>query len=119
MPRISYTNIVERLAEQRQSLTSPMRLPNENALAARFDVARDTIRRALKVLERQEGVVRRRRRGTFLQPLAAQPVQCRGQAIGFVPPWWADSTTAWYTSTVFEGISHWADEQACSLSVLH
>ena len=119
MSSLRYTDIVNKLAERRSLLLAPVRLPDEHELATEYGVARDTVRRALKVLEEQEAVVRRRRRGTFLQPLVAKPSACRGQAIGFVPPWWADSTTAWCTSTVFEGVSRWADEQGCSLSVLH
>lgn len=120
MTSVRYTQIVQMLLNQRRELKSPVRLPDEHTLAAQYSVARDTVRRALRVLEEQEAVVRRPRRGTYLQPLRVSIVESlKGKAIGFVPPWWADSTTAWHTSTVFEGISKWADEQACHISVLH
>lgn len=119
MSLLRYVDIVNQLTARRGLLIAPARLPDEHELANEYGVARDTVRRALKVLEEQEAVVRRRRRGTFLQPLVACPNVCRGHAVGFVPPWWADSTTVWCTSTVFEGVSRWADEQGCSLNVLH
>jgi len=120
MSTARYAQIAEKLLRQRTTLKEPVRLPDEHALAAEHNVARDTIRRALNILERQEAIVRRPRRGTYLQPANPSAVETlKGKAIGFVPPWWADSPTAWHTSTVFEGVSRWADAQACHISVLH
>ncbi|MFA9477641.1 GntR family transcriptional regulator [Phycisphaerales bacterium AB-hyl4] len=117
LPR--YIQIANDMIAKRPGLKRPMRLPDEHTLAAEHKVARDTIRRALKLLQQQEAVVRRPSRGTYLQPLISTATNLKGKAIGFVPPSWANSTTHWYTSTVFEGISKWADEQNCHISVLH
>ena len=114
-----YTQIIDRLSEKRQTLAAPLRLPVEEEMAVEHRVARDTIRRALKQLEEQGAVVRRRGRGTFLQPLRVPLTTLKGTSVGFVPPWWADSTSASFTSTVFEGVSRWADSEQCHLAVLH
>lgn len=114
-----YSRIAEDLMARRRELTSPLRLPAEQELADEHQVGRDTIRRALKVLEDQGAVTRRPGRGTYLQPSVPTTDNLKGKIVGFVPPWWADSTTAWFTSRVFEGVSRWADEHNCHLNVLH
>lgn len=48
------------------------RLPTENALSAEFGVARETVREALRGLEQDGLIVRRRRNGTFV---AKRPVR--------------------------------------------
>ncbi|MEX0775720.1 MAG: GntR family transcriptional regulator [Phycisphaeraceae bacterium] len=110
------------LSERRKGLAEPLRLPVEQAIAEEHSVARDTVRRALKLLEDRGAVTRRRGLGTFLQPLRAPLASLRGATVGFVPPWWVDSsggTGASFTSNVLEGVSRWADTQRCQLAVLH
>ena len=114
-----YMRVVDDLTVRRQSLGEPQRLPAESELAEQMEVGRDTLRRALKVLEEQGAVTRRRGRGTYLQPLVASIGSLAGKHVGFVPPWWADSSSAWFTSRVLEGVTRWADEHQCQLSVLH
>jgi GntR family transcriptional regulator, transcriptional repressor for pyruvate dehydrogenase complex len=46
-------------------------LPTERELAARFDVSRRALRRALSVLEREGRIWRRQGKGTFIAPAAA------------------------------------------------
>ena len=120
MPPAIYNNIVAKLQSQRESLHEPVRLPVERDLARELQVGRDTVRRALAVLERRGAVTRRRGSGTYLQPVRRAPVlDLRGSNVGFVPPHWAESMSSWYTSMVFEGIARWADENECHISVLH
>ncbi len=114
-----YVRVMDDLTGRRKGLGEPERLPAESELAAQMDVGRDTLRRALKVLEEQGAVTRRRGRGTYLQPLVASIGSLEGKNIGFVPPWWADSSSAWFTSRVLEGVTRWSDEHECHLSVLH
>ena len=114
-----YTRVAEALLARQRELSSPLRLPVEQELADQHQVGRDTIRRALQVLEKQGAVTRRRGRGTYLQPPAVRVESLTGKVVGFVPPWWADSTSAWFTSRVFDGVSRWADEHEAHLSVLH
>lgn len=113
-----YLEIVQRIEARRTDLTEPLKLPPEPKMAADYKIARDTLRRAMVLLQERGAVTRRRGRGTFLRPLHARPANARGNTIGFVPPWWAKSLNAWYTATLFDGISHWADENDCRLSVL-
>ena len=115
-----YSTIVEKLQGRRQSILEPMRLPIERELAKDLNVGRDTVRRALSELEKRGAVTRRRGKGTFLQPVKVLPNgSLKGANVGFIPPWWADSTSSWFTSTVFEGVARWADEHKCNISVLH
>lgn len=120
MMKARYQQIARHLDQQRDALRDALRLPEEHALAHQHGVARETIRKALKILENQGGVVRRQRRGTFLQPRwPPAATHLRGKTIGLIPPWWANSLSHWCTATVFDGISRWADEHACTISVLH
>lgn len=114
-----YLKIAEALQARRRTLASPQRLPDEFGMASEFNVGRDTIRRALKVLEENGAVTRRRGAGTLLHPVVAEGVGLEGKVVGIIPPWWADSTSAWFTSVVFEGLSQWAEEHCCLLTVLH
>jgi len=114
-----YELIATMLQEHRKGITKPMKLPSEEALAVKHNVARDTIRRALKVLEGHGEVTRHRGRGTFLLPDKISRTTLKGAGVGFIPPWWADSINTWYTSMVFGGICSWADEHDWHLSVLH
>lgn len=114
-----YMKVADDLMAKRRTLREPARLPVEQELAEAHRVGRDTIRRALKVLEERGAVTRRRGSGTYLQPVVPAVGSLDGKTVGFVPPWWADSITAWFTSRVFEGVSHWADGRRCQLSVLH
>ena len=120
MARVIYGRIVDKLESQRREIVVPLRLPEERILAKDFAVGRDTVRRALSELAKSGAVTRYRGRGTFLHPSGGNFVgDLRGCHVGLVPPWWADSTSAWFTSTVFEGLARWADEQECQISVLH
>ena len=100
LPR--YQVIANHLQQQRERLTGPEKLPSEEALAVEHKVARDTVRRAMRVLEIRGAVTRRRGRGTFLLPEETAPREQAGLGVGFVPPWWADSMQAWYTARVPE-----------------
>lgn len=115
----AYGEIVERLSAKRKGLRQPLRLPVEQDLAGEFSVARDTVRRALQVLESHGAVTRRRGRGTFLQPLRVNLKKLHGATIGFVLPDWADVHSEQFTGTVFNGTARWADEEGCRLSILH
>ena len=117
LPR--YRTIATLLEDHRKELTEPERLPSEEALAVEHEVARDTVRRAMRVLEDRGAVTRHRRRGTFLLPEESAPSGLAGMGVGFVPPWWVDSTQAWYTASVFGGVYGWADEHDWHLSVFH
>ena len=120
MEVVLYNKIAGELQGKRSGLLEPMRLPHERSLAKQMNVGRDTIRRALAELEKKGAVTRKRGMGTFLHPNSTTRTNgLTGCNIGFVPPWWADSTSSWYTSTVFEGVSCWADEQDCHISVFH
>ena len=46
-----YEVIAKLLRDRRKGISKPLKLPSEEALAVKHNVARDTIRRALKVLE--------------------------------------------------------------------
>ena len=113
-----YVEIVRQLEARRAVLTEPLKLPCEQQMAADYKIARDTLRRAMVLLEQRGAVTRRRGRGTFLRPLHAKPSSAKGSTVGFIPPWWANSLNAWYTATVFDGISRWTDENDCRLSIL-
>lgn len=119
MTSVLYDKIVKDLLGQRAELNEPMRLPVEAEMASQFSVGRDTIRRALNVLEKQGAVTRHRRRGTYLYPERSNVQGLRGRKVGFVPPWWAGGTTTWLTASMFEGVSRWADEHECDICVLH
>lgn len=68
MPVYQQVANVLRAAIIRQDGDRPVRLPNEEQLAATHGVARGTIRQALRVLA-QEGLIRQaRRRGTLTVP---------------------------------------------------
>src|SRR5688572_670634 len=112
-----YVEIARHFEAQRAELKQPLKLPSEQQLATEHQIARDTLRRALVLLESRGAVTRRRGRGTYLRPLQARPTSARGNTIGFIPPWWARSLNTWYPS-VFDGVSLWADEHDCRLSVL-
>ncbi|MCC7352084.1 MAG: GntR family transcriptional regulator [Phycisphaerales bacterium] len=114
-----YLEIARKFEAKRALLEQPLKLPSEQRMAMEYRIARDTLRRALVLLESRGAVTRRRGRGTFLRPLQAQPKSARGSSIGFIPPWWATSVNTWYTATVFDGISSWADRHDCRLSVMH
>ena len=114
-----YQVIARHLQEQRSELTEPERLPSEEALAVEHRVARDTVRRAMEVLEQHGAVTRHRGRGTFLLPEELAKNELKGMGVGFVPPWWVDSTQAWYTASVFGGVYGWADENDWHLGVCH
>lgn len=121
MSKLAYMQIVDELSDKRSELIEPLRLPHERMLAQKMKVGRDTVRRALAKLEKEGAVTRRRGRGTYLHPskLGQGNNGLRSRNVGFVPPWWADSTSSWYTSTVFEGISRWADEHDSHISIYH
>jgi len=63
-----YAQIADQLTEQIRSgrLSPGARLPSEHALMAEYGVSRVTVREALKRLEAQGLVVRRRAKGTFV-----------------------------------------------------
>lgn len=114
-----YEHLASQLDSKRAELTEPLRLPSEPEMADEYQLSRDTVRRALQLLERRGAVTRRRRRGTYLRPLVAPSENLSGKTVGLVPPWWADSTGEWFTSIFFEGISRWAEAHGCAISVLH
>ncbi len=114
-----YAVIAETLEKRRQSLESSLLLPDENALAAEFSVARETIRRALKVLETAGAITRKRGVGTFLHPLQIKSDGLRGKRVAVVPPWWAEKPDSWYTSVLYEGITQWAQAHDCQFTILH
>ena len=64
-----YRQIADRLREAIQA--GATRLPTERQLAARFSVARVTVRRALDVLVGEQLISRRRRLGTLVQQESA------------------------------------------------
>ncbi len=114
----TYMKLAQELERSRIGLKKPVRLPTEVKLAQKYQVARDTLRRAMTVLEDRGGVTRRRGDGTYLHPVQAMPASVKHRSIGFVPPWWAKSLNAWYTATVFDGVSSFADEHQCHLNIL-
>lgn len=114
-----YSKIVETLEARRQSLNAPLPLPDEHGLAAEFSVSRRTVRTALQLLESRGAVTRRRRAGTFLQPLRIHSDGLFGKRVGIVPPWWAVQPNSWYYSVILDGVSRWTESHACAFSVLH
>lgn len=115
---LRYVSLAKALESSRVGLKEPLKLPAEVELARTYKVARDTLRRAMSVLEKRGSVTRRRGHGTYLQPIRVTPAATKHRAIGFVPPWWADSLNAWYTATVFDGISGFSGENNCHMNVL-
>lgn len=113
-----YQQIASTLEKQRQDISEPLKLAPEVELAGQLNVARDTVRRALSLLEQRGAVTRKPGRGTFLHPIRSAQESCEGATIGFVPPWWADSISESYTSTVFDGVSRWAEQNHCNHSIL-
>lgn len=113
-----YQQIADLLEKTRRNLKKPTKLLPEVVLAEKYSVARETIRRTLAVLERNGAVTRHRGRGTFLRPLHNQMPVSPGTSVGFVPPWWATSLNAWYTATVFDGVSHWSEHRELQQSIL-
>jgi len=113
-----YQQIADLLEKTRRDLTQPSKLLPEVALAEKYSVARETIRRTMKILERNGAVTRRRGRGTFLRPLKSEAPMTPGASVGFVPPWWATSLNAWYTATVFDGVCHWSEDRELQQSVV-
>lgn len=116
-----YVEIARRIEARRPTLTQPLKLPPEHQLASEYRIARDTLRRALGLLERNGAVTRQRGRGrgTYLRPLRIRPTSAKGNTIGFVRPWWCRVQDEWFSSLVFDGISHWSDEHDCRLSIVH
>lgn len=114
-----YQAVVDDLLERHRKLTQPVKLASEVELAQQYGVARTTIRRAMAELEQRGTVTRRRGRGTYLHPSRTSLKQLRQSVIGFVPPWWADSTQAYYTSTVFDGVCKWLEARDGNASILH
>lgn len=96
-----------------------MRLPAEVDLAAEHQVARDTVRRALRELESLGAVTRKRGLGTWLQPLEVRPTDASEMHVGLIPPWWADNHEDWKVGDVLEGVTRWADDHNCRVSVIH
>jgi DNA-binding LacI/PurR family transcriptional regulator len=116
--RRGYQKIVQLLQKQRMGLAEPFKLAAEAELAEQYGVARTTVRRAMQVLEDQGAVTRRRGRGTFLHPQRPQLASLEGSVVGFIPPWWADSIDAYYTSMVFNGVCASAEKSNANISVL-
>lgn len=116
--KLIYLQIAEALESRRAALQVPLALPDERGLAEEYGVSRETIRRALQVLESNGAVTRKRRVGTFLQPLQMRSGRLEGKSIGVVPPWWAEPGS-WYASMIFEGVSRWANANDCKFTVLH
>lgn len=114
----AYLRVAKGLEDARGGLAESLRLPPETELAGEFNVARDTLRRAMSILEDRGGVTRRRGHGTYLHPMQNDKVSSSHRAVGFVPPWWAASLNAWYTATVFDGVLSFADEHCCHLNTL-
>jgi GntR family transcriptional regulator len=69
-----------------RSPEDPLRLPTEEQLAAHYGVSVLTMRQALKELEDEGLITRRRRRGTFIEPhaLRAVPVKLLGSVDAIV-----------------------------------
>jgi DNA-binding FadR family transcriptional regulator len=68
MPRLVALDIADELRRRIQSGKWNGRIPPERDLAEEFGVSRNTVRRAVGVLEADGAVVRQVGRGTFLQP---------------------------------------------------
>lgn len=113
-----YVQIAAQLEAQRSLLKAPVALADERTLAQQHQVSRETIRRALHLLEERGAVTRKRKVGTFLQPRRIEFSRLRGKSIAVVPPWWA-KPGSWYASMIFEGITRWANENDCKFMVLH
>ena len=114
-----YMEIARHFEAQRATLSKPLKLPSEQHLASEHQIARDTLRRAMVLLESQGAVTRRRGRGTYLRPLQTRPTSARGKTIGFITPYWATSLDDWILAFAFDGISKWSDAQDCRLSLLN
>lgn len=114
-----YQRIIESLTARQETLTEPVKLPPEEQLAREYNIARNTLRRAMQVLEHRGAVTRRRGRGTFLMPKRpALSTQIDGQTIGLVMPWWTKSIHEWYVASVVDGITQATDKSGCQLSFL-
>lgn len=121
MPRVEprYQAVLDDLLDRHRKLTKPLKLAPEVELAQQYGVARTTIRRAMAELEQRGAITRRPGRGTFLHPARTSLKELRRSIIGFIPPWWADSTQAYYTSTVFDGVCKWLEARDGNVSILH
>jgi len=60
----AYMRLAQDLEQLRVGLEAPLRLPSEVKLAQKYEVARDTLRRAMSLLEERGSVTRRRGDGT-------------------------------------------------------
>lgn len=113
-----YLEITAKLEALRRGATEPIQLPDEHTLAAKYSVARQTLRRALRSLEVQGIVTRTPRVGTFLQPELPHSGSLEGKVIGIVFPWWTNISNSWYVSVICGGVSNWAKEHDCRIHVL-
>jgi GntR family transcriptional regulator of arabinose operon len=90
-------------------------IPPEKTLCASYDVARGTIRQALKLLE-DEGVLRRQRgHGTFVSQTAKATLAARAQHLAFVVPYVRDSSV----STILIGFQEKAEQAGYAVIFNH
>jgi GntR family transcriptional regulator len=68
--QVIYDDLAVQIAEG--ALEPDARLPSESELADRYGVSRMTVRQALKQMENERLVIRRRGAGTFVAPVAEQ-----------------------------------------------
>lgn len=88
-------------------------LPTEPELCAEFNVARGTIRQALRQLEHERVVRRKRGLGTFVD-LVSQPQENISQ-IGLVVPYVRDS----FITTILHGVEQTASREQISVTFKH
>jgi len=72
MIRFKYSELAAWLKEQIQcgAYQEGERLPSENELAERFGASRDTVRKAIAALEKENLIYKRKGSGTYVQPAA-------------------------------------------------
>lgn len=114
-----YKTIALKLDQRRREITQPLLLPGEFELAREFGTSRETIRRALKRLEEEGALTRRRGIGSYLHPINSGAGKLTGRTVGIVPPLWMDTDGAWYSSVIYEGINRWAGTNDCHFTILH
>ena len=111
-----YSDLMRQIEERK--LLPGMTLLSENTMASTYGVSRPTVRRALKMLEKDNAIVRRPGVGSFVNdrrnPVSA--MECRQLMIG------TDmiGSDAWfYQGMIFKGLKESCERNSCQLTLVN